>query len=55
MSAFPTRFSANRNQEVSSAYHPAGLHMFRHFLSVSSKHSGFIKRNEKSETYQKNL
>jgi hypothetical protein len=28
---------------------------FRHFLSISSKHGGFIKPKKKSETQQKNV
>jgi hypothetical protein len=48
MGSFPIRLLANRKQEDPSAFHPA---YFRHFLSVSLKHSSFINLNEKSETF----
>jgi hypothetical protein len=52
---FPPRF-----QPIGSTKTPQSITQwvstyFRHFLSVSSKHSGFIKINEKSETEKKNL
>jgi hypothetical protein len=54
--AFPTRgFQPIGSKMIPRPITQQVSTYFRHFLSVSSKHSSFITLNEKSETEKKNL